>query len=243
MMRAGDIQLAWTGLPIADIETICGQGRTLILAPHPDDESLGCGGLIAELCRAGRPPLVVVLTDGTGSHPALAGTGSLSLRRLRESEAANALCRLGLIDPDALVFVRLRDTAAPHEGPAFDAAVTRLAALAAPCETICAPWAHDPHCDHEAANLMACAVAARTGMRHLAYPVWGWALPQDARLPERQVQGWRLDIARSLPAKRSAIAAHRSQFGTLIHDDPGCFTLPDALLQACQRPYEVFLTA
>jgi LmbE family N-acetylglucosaminyl deacetylase len=242
MMRAGDIQLAWSRLPIADIKTICGPGRTLILAPHPDDESLGCGGLIAELCRAGRAPLVAVLTDGTGSHPASAGTGASALLRLRESEAAEALRRLGLTAPDALVFLRLRDTAAPHEGPAFDEAVSRLTTIAAACETICAPWAHDPHCDHEAAHLMACAVTARTGMRHLAYPVWGWMLPRDARLPERLVQGWRLDIARALPAKRSAIAAHRSQSGVLIDGCAGGFTLPDALLRACQRPYEVFLT-
>ncbi len=240
-MRAAAIHIAWANLPIADVDTIVGRGRTLILAPHPDDESLGCGGLIAELCRQGRTPLVVVLTDGTGSHPGSSTMNAAALQRLREQEATDAVRALGLTDTDALVFMRLRDTAAPHAGPAFEEAVTRLAALAADCETICAPWAHDPHCDHVAAHLMACAVAARTGIRHRAYPVWGWTLPRDTSLPPGQARGWRLDIARDVSAKRSAVTAHRSQHGCLIDDDPEGFTLPSALLTACLRPYEVYL--
>jgi LmbE family N-acetylglucosaminyl deacetylase len=41
----------------------------MVLAPHADDESLGCGGLIAELVAKARPPMIVILRDGTGSHP------------------------------------------------------------------------------------------------------------------------------------------------------------------------------
>ena len=242
MIRAGDVRLAWTQLPLVDIESIFGHGRTLILAPHPDDESLGCGGMISELCRIGRPPLVVVLTDGTGSHPDSSRVSGQALRRLREREAGDALWRLGLTDPRAMVFMRLRDTAAPHEGQDFDSAVARLAILAGGYETICATWGHDPHCDHEAAHLMARAVVAKTGMRHLSYPIWGWTLPDDTTLPASHVQGWRLDITRAMPAKKSAIAAHRSQLGG-ITDDPRGFSLPPALLDACQRTYEVFLTA
>lgn len=42
-------------------------GTVLILAPHPDDEALGCGGLIARLCANGNPPHVVIMTGGGGS--------------------------------------------------------------------------------------------------------------------------------------------------------------------------------
>lgn len=42
-------------------------GTVLILAPHPDDEALGCGGLIARLCAEGKPPRVVIMTGGGGS--------------------------------------------------------------------------------------------------------------------------------------------------------------------------------
>ena len=242
MITAAAVQQAWTELPVADIGTITGHGRTMILAPHPDDESLGCGGMIAELCRLGRPPLVVIVTDGAGSHPASPSVLAPVLRQLREHEAAAALRHLGLQDAAALVFLRLPDTAAPHQGVDFETAVARLVQHAAGCETICATWGHDPHCDHEAVDLMARAVAARTGLRHLAYPVWGWTLPPETQLPESRVAGWRLDITDALPAKRAAIAAHRSQHGGLIDDDPGGFTLPAALLHIFERPYEVFLS-
>lgn len=43
------------------------KGTVLILAPHPDDEALGCGGLIARLCAEGNPPHVVIMTGGGGS--------------------------------------------------------------------------------------------------------------------------------------------------------------------------------
>ena len=39
-------------------------GPVLILATHPDDETLGCGGLIARRVHEGRRVVVVVLTDG-----------------------------------------------------------------------------------------------------------------------------------------------------------------------------------
>lgn len=241
MTSAAAVHQAWAELPMADIGTIAGRGRTMILAPHPDDESLGCGGMIAELCRLGRPPLVVIVTDGTGSHPASPSMLAPVLRQLREHEAADALRHLGLRDAASLVFLRLRDTAAPHAGQDFETAVSRLVQLTAGCETICATWGHDPHCDHAAVHLMAREVAARTGLRHLAYPVWGWTLPPETELPESPVAGWRLDISEALPAKRAAIAAHRSQHGGLIDDDPGGFKLPPALLHIFDRPYEVFL--
>jgi LmbE family N-acetylglucosaminyl deacetylase len=241
--RAADIHAAWQRLPIGDIATVAGTGRMLILSPHPDDESLGCGGLIATLCRAGRPPLVVMLTDGTGSHPGSPSVDANALRVLREREAREATRRLGL-PPTCLVFLRLRDAAAPHGGPAFNMTVNRLTALMADCGTICAPWMHDPHCDHVAAYLIARAAAARVGARLLAFPVWGWGLPPDALVAtdeDAPDSGWRLDIAPVLTAKRMAIAAHRSQLGTVILDDPNGFSLPASLLVAFDRPYETFL--
>lgn len=44
------------------------QGTVLIVAPHPDDEVIGCGGLIARLVEAGNAPQIVVMTGGEGSH-------------------------------------------------------------------------------------------------------------------------------------------------------------------------------
>src|SRR6202035_4765604 len=69
MKRAADIIAVFRQLPIAKVDTITNNRRVMILAPHADDESLGCGGLIAELAATGIPPIVVIVTDGTRSHP------------------------------------------------------------------------------------------------------------------------------------------------------------------------------
>jgi LmbE family N-acetylglucosaminyl deacetylase len=106
---------------------------------------------------------------------------------------------------------------------------------------VCATWGNDPHCDHEAADLMARALAARAGLRHIAYPVWGWTLPPDADIPNGAVRGWRLDITQALAAKQSAIAAHRSQHSVAPDGFSAGFALPDELLRVAAQPFEVFL--
>ncbi len=120
-MMAADLHRAWRELPIGNLTDVAGAGACLILAPHPDDESLGCGGLIAALCQAGRPPVVAVLTDGAGSHPGSHDWPPESLREVRSQEVRTAAALLGL-PADRLVLLRQPDSHAPHPGDdAFDA--------------------------------------------------------------------------------------------------------------------------
>lgn len=243
MTTAADHHQAWRHLPIGTLTAILGTGTTLILAPHPDDESLGCGGLIAACTAAGRPPLVAFLTDGTGSHPNSPTYPPDRLRAVRAKEARTALNHLGL-PADRVTFLNQPDTAAPRTGPAFDEAATQLLALIRSqrsLTTILAPWRHDPHCDHEAASLLAAVVAKAAAIQNIAYPVWGWTLPPDTPIPEPPARGFRLDITPFLPAKRAAIHAHQSQYGDLITDDPTGFRLPPNLLAVFDSPYETFI--
>jgi len=234
---------AMAALPVVPIHAVTGGKTALILAPHADDESLGCGGLIAAASAAGHPPFVLILTDGAGSHPNSRAYPPPRLKKVREQEALNAVSILGL-PPGNLGFLGLHDTAAPREGDGFDAAVAAILSFAerTGAASLLSPWQHDPHCDHLAAHLMASAAAARCRMRHLAYPIWGWTLPPDARLPGPMPHGMRLDVTNHLPVKRRAIAAHASQYGGLIQDDPDGFQLPSNLLDIFNRPYETFLT-
>ena len=242
-MTAGEALAAMEALPFCDLDVLTHGGPVVILAPHPDDESLGCGGLIAELCRRGQPPLVLVLTDGAGSHPNSRAYQPERLALLRAQETRDAAAELGL-PPGRVAFLNEPDTAAPAAGPAFERVVDDVAARcrADGAATLLAPWRHDPHCDHEAAHLIAARTARLAGIRHVAYPVWGWTLPPDAILTGPAPAGQRLDISAHLPAKRRAIAAHRSQYAGLIDDDPGGFQLPAGLLAIFDRPYETFLT-
>lgn len=240
--RAGAVLERMAELPFADLDEIIGGGTALVLAPHPDDESLGCGGLIAEACARGLAPVVVVLTDGAMSHPTSRSHPPHKLRALRRAEAREAVAALGL-GSERLHFLDIPDGRAPREGPDMEAAAARVADLARAhnAGTILASWEHDPHADHVAAQAIARAAARLVGARVVSYPVWGWALPRRALLPAGPVVGARLDIARHLPAKRRAIAAHGSQHPGLIADDPRGFSLPESLLSAVDRPFEVFL--
>lgn len=57
--------LSLRGNLVDDIEL---EGKVLIVAPHPDDEVIGCGGLIARLVKEGNMPHIAILTGGEGSH-------------------------------------------------------------------------------------------------------------------------------------------------------------------------------
>jgi LmbE family N-acetylglucosaminyl deacetylase len=109
------------------------------------------------------------------------------------------------------------------------------------CKVVVAPWAGDPHCDHEAAAAIGAAVAARLGVGVLSYPVWGWLRDPDALVAEARTGGWRLDVTAQLAAKRRAIAAHRSQHGLVVEDAKDGFVLPARLLEVACRGYEVFI--
>ena len=237
-MIASDVFLAMQALPDAEIDTILGGERPLILAPHADDESLGCGGLITACCERGQQPVVAILTDGAASHPGYRQYPPERLRQLRAQEARQAVATLGL-SSENLVFFNYPDTALPS-GQAVSEQVAMLARDRA-CTVMLAPWLHDPHCDHEAAALLAREAARRARCRLLSYPVWGWLLPPDQPLPVKRVAGYKLPIAAHLQAKRSAVAAHASQYSTLIDDSPQGFRLPPELLSIFERPYEVFL--
>lgn len=242
MILASDAIDAMQRFPFAPLATITGNAPVLILAPHADDESLGCGGLIAAASAAGHPPYVLVLTDGTGSHPRSRAYPAARLKVVRQQEARRAVTILAL-PADRIGFLDLRDTAAPTEGAGFDAAVTSILSVVelVGATTIIAPWRHDPHCDHLAAHCMAVAAATRSATRHLAYPVWGWTLPADTVLDGAVPEGVRLDISPHTAAKQRAIAAHASQYAGLIRDDPSGFQLPPGLLEVFSRPYETYL--
>ena len=241
MTTAGALFAAADRWPVAELDAITG-GCALVLAPHPDDESLGCGGMIARCCAEAQPPLVVVLTDGVGSHPRSRTHPPDRLRSVREAETLAAVACLGLA-PERVVFLRQPDTAAPTAGPAFDAAVAALTELARRhgCRALLASWRHDPHCDHEAASLLAAAAARALGIPHRAFPVWGRTLPPET--PVDDAAGLRLDVAAWQDAKRQAVRCHRSQWAGIITDDPGAFQMQPAFMALFDTPYDLFLEA
>lgn len=241
-MRAGDALETMAALPVRPLAAMLQAGPPLVLAPHPDDESLGCGGTIAACVAAGAPPFVVIATDGAGSHPGSIAFPPERLCRLRAEEAVAAVAELGLA-PDRIAILGLPDTACPSQGPVFEAAAARLADIVREhgLGSIVSTWRHDPHCDHLAAHHLAARAAALARCAHLAYPVWGLTLPPDAELDGKLPTGFRIDIAQHLPTKRRAIAAHRSQYAGVVDDDPDGFQLQRDFLARFDGHYETFL--
>ena len=260
-MRAGDwLRAAERDLPLApNLAALVSEGPVLVLAPHPDDESLGCGGLLAACAEAGHPARVVVVSDGTGSHPNSRVWPAPRLAALRQRETQAALAALGLNPARDLDFLGLPDRAVPSSGPALAKAVAALLAqpalstlLAQPTPwTVFATWPGDPHADHAASFAIARALVRvlPAGTRLYAYPVWGLAfahlipgfpLPSEPVFTEAP-RGFRLDVTRYLPAKRQAVAAHLSQTTGLIDDDPSGFRLPPEALALAFRQHELFL--
>lgn len=243
MIRAADYLRQAQDLPLVDFDVLTRGRGLVIIAPHPDDESLGCGGLIAAACERGTALRLLVLSDGIGSHPNSRRYPSERLRDLRERELLEAAAILGVPD-DAVRFLHLPDRHVPVAGPEFERAVEAVSAAIVEIDagSVFVTSAQDPHCDHQAAFAMArAAVDRRPDVRLHAYPIHCWNLDPETLLDEPAPQGHRLDIGPHLDTKRRAILAHRSQTTDLIDDDPEGFRLAPTVLARFDRPFEIFL--
>ncbi len=210
--------------------------RVLVVAPHPDDETLGCGGLIARLVAGGSVVHTVFITDGGASHRRSRAWPRDRLAALREGEAIAALAALGAADSPR-TFLRLPDAAMPVEGSqAWVAARDTLAEIVVTLQPDLAilPWRRDPHCDHRDGWRLSTAAlrAGRVDPPILEYAIWLDELGAAGDFPgEGEVQELQVDIAAAVAAKRTALAAHRSQVTDLIDDDPTAFRLQPATIE------------
>jgi hypothetical protein len=91
---------AWSGLgqlPLVTLDDLVPPPcRAVVLAPHPDDEVIGFGGLLSMLAARGSPILVTALTDGEASHPDSRQWPPAKLAEARISESLAGLRQLGL---------------------------------------------------------------------------------------------------------------------------------------------------
>jgi LmbE family N-acetylglucosaminyl deacetylase len=211
----------------------------VVLAAHPDDESLGAGGLIATAAEAGHRVVVLVASDGEGSHPDAVSLSADQLRSVRRAEVAEAIAGLGT--GVELILLGMPDGQLADCVEAIGEAV--LDALGAGPAWLITPWLDDGHPDHAACDQAAAAVAAgRPDVRHFSYPIWWWhwARP-DAVSPEQRGSGRRFPLSEvAQQAKRAALASYRSQtapLGPAAGDQP---VLSARFLEHFARDHEVF---
>lgn len=222
------------------LATLSRGGPVLVLAPHPDDESLGCGALLAA-AFAGPGAHVVCMTDGGASHPGSRLWPRWRLARLRAEELDAAVIALGG-RPRDITRLGLPDAAMPDSPDALEALTGRIAGLAGRlgARSIFAPAPDDPHCDHVTTHRIATLAARRAGLGHFSYPIWSrWSDP-GFRKGLAPGTGHRFGTAPFRDRKARAIACHRSQLGLVVRDDPDGFVMERAFVALFRDCDEIF---
>lgn len=224
--------------PAIEIARLAPPGSLLLLVPHADDETLGCGMALAAAARLGRPILAVLLTDGEASHPCSPSVSPAQLRSLRHAEFRQALAALTGSTGAAVERLGLPDgcSTPQHLSEERFADLLRLA-REHEVASIWTTWRHDPHCDHQTAAALGTRLATATGAQLWEFAVWG-RFGHAAGMPAAV---WRFDAREHASAKQEAIRVYRSQFTQLISDDPTAFIMPPALLAHFAQAPELFI--
>ncbi len=204
----------------------------LVVSPHPDDETLGAGGVMAAALRARQTVHVLLLTDGEMSHP---DDRTMGPRRIAELQRA-----LGVLGHDdaSIRLTRLQLPDGRIQGFTEDI-TTAIAAHLERNTVLIGPFERDGHPDHDAAGAACLAAAARCNVRAYRYPVWAW---HHRRIDELMgLSLVRVDLdAWQQARKAQATRCFQSQLRTSSSWAPPI--VPEHVLQYFQRPFEIFVS-
>ncbi|MGF7183639.1 PIG-L deacetylase family protein [Tunturiibacter psychrotolerans] len=200
---------------------------TCIVAPHPDDETLGVGGMIAKLRLHDIPVTVVAVSDGENAYPDERGLG-----KVRKREQNEALERLG-VGEQSIRRLRLPDSGlAKWEG----SLERSLSEHVSPGMHLVAPWPRDFHPDHEACGRAAARVAKNHGLKLAFYLFWTWHRGVPHMLEGLPLVSLQL-TQEERRLKLFALEAHVSQF----EHAGGAPILSPELLRPAEREFEVYV--
>jgi N-acetylglucosamine malate deacetylase 1 len=178
--------------------------RILVIAPHPDDEVLGCGGTIAQHAARGADVHVLVVFDGAAGDP---DERFISFdyvgRRQREARAGGRA--LGVSDYTFWGFPE-GHLATEEE---IDAGAERLSEFIAEFqpEVVLAPWAGDEQLDHQAVSAAVSRVLDKVTSDDAAPEFETWGFEVWSRLqPDHQI-----DVSDVWKSKVEAIEQHKTQ--------------------------------
>ena len=234
-----------------------GCSRLVVVAPHPDDEVLGVGGLMVLAAARGVEVTVVAVTDGEASHPGSPTLAPSHLSMLRPGESEAALTDLGV--PLPTLRLRVPDGGvADHEDEVARRLAAVVAAPAGPGRTdgsgrerdrgdpgdpaatwVVTTWRGDGHPDHEAVGRAGAAACATTGARLVEHPVWTWhwATPDEPRVPWERARSLALP-QRVRRAKELAVSRFTTQVAPLSDHPADAAVLPPHVLARLLRDRE-----
>jgi len=185
--------------------------RILVLAPHPDDESIGCGGTIGKCLAAGHDVRVIVLTDGrygssqirqlSGNDPE---SGKLQ-KALIETRRAEMQSAMELIGVTQIQFLDAMDSQLTLEIESISKTLAHEIDKWKP-DTVILPFITDRHADHFAASrclIEACKLLDShytSNLNCMGYETWS---PIYANVL--------IDISSTMDKKLEAINCYQSQ--------------------------------
>ncbi|WP_299682114.1 PIG-L family deacetylase [uncultured Roseobacter sp.] len=208
--------------------------RILVLAPHPDDETLGCGALlVAAFATTGAH--VICMTDGARSHPQSRVWPPARLANLRAAEMREAISHLGGTAED-LTMLGEPDGQLNMQYERYDEIAQRIVAIAQQkgIRRVFASSTSDAHHDHKATASIARIVASELACTLFSYPVWSRWDEGDLGLD------CALDTSPYRARKARALFAHRSQLGKVVHDDPDGFVMPERFVEMFVNEDELY---
>ncbi|WP_180053705.1 MULTISPECIES: PIG-L deacetylase family protein [unclassified Acinetobacter] len=212
--------------------------RVCIVAPHPDDEILGCGGLMQRLDKLGYKIVLFAVTNGTASHPGSSLYTPEELNQIRPAETRQALEELSLEQPVLRIALDIQDGKVAEQR---DLLKQQLYSYLQPNDVLVTTFVHDGHPDHEITGQVVQQLATELQLPYIQVLIWAWhwATPGDTRIPWTVAHKLRL-TDEELKCKARAARCFKSQ----IENDPTTEQapiVPEHALERVLQPWEVYL--
>lgn len=213
------------------------KNRTLIIAPHPDDETFGCSGLIRKKVITGSNVDVLFLTNGEKS------LSNVTIKEIAQNRELDAKKVASLLGVNKTYFLKLEDGEIPRRGSAkYSKSLSQLTQIINELnpEEVYVTHPLDNWSDHTGASELAFDVLNDKENKITLYYYWVWVW---FSLPFSKVNKINFNNMYFLPIKD--VFSHKKQainiyLGSLSKNgQPYCGELPKTFLKAFDWPYEV----
>ena len=212
------------------LEGIC------ILAPHPDDETMGCGQLIAEMCRRGGIVKVIVVSDGRGSHRNCCNIDESNIVEGRKASCIKAMEALGL-PLENLVFLDYPDGELSHYEDEIFERVKEL--LGNSIYTLFVPHEQEGWSDHLAVYRVGKRIVESMGNTLYHYCVWFYFSMPFRKFNQVEWKSARiLESSDACSKKRKALENYQNSKAPC--GKPYAGVLPELLWKAVNDEREVY---
>ena len=220
-------------------------GSLLVIAPHMDDEILGCGGLM--LLHADKRRLhCIYASDGKKSPTALLpwqNETDMDLAQIREGESREALAEIG-VPPENSTLLNLPDGSLSRVRRELERRLEEEISRIEP-DFILVPFRYDLHSDHVAVH-RAILQLKRTGriygtiLEYFTYVRWRLIDGRDIRRRILKGKLMEVDISSVSSAKHRALSRYHSQTRILYSWQETPILTEERVQQRCREP-EYFL--